>query len=82
VGIVALARKLVVALWKYLERGEVPEGATLVPWEKKLNGRLPAAPQRTLKRSGWNGAACHTWQQFGNSTGNVAPTRLQYEQSV
>jgi transposase len=43
VGIVALARKLLVALWKYLEPGEVPEGATLVPWEKKLNGRLPAA---------------------------------------
>jgi transposase len=43
VGIVALARKLLVALWKYLEHGEVPEGATLVPWEKKLNGRLPAA---------------------------------------
>jgi transposase len=42
VGIVALARKLLIALWKYLEHGEVPEGATLVPWEKKLNGRLPA----------------------------------------
>jgi transposase len=43
VGIVALARKLLVALWKYLEQGEVPGGATKVPWEKKLNGRLPAA---------------------------------------
>jgi transposase len=43
VGIVALARKLLVALWKYLEHGEVPEGATKVAWEKKLNGRLPAA---------------------------------------
>lgn len=43
VGIVALARKLLVALWKYLEHGEVPEGATKVPWEQKLNGRLPAA---------------------------------------
>jgi transposase len=43
VGIVALARKLLVALWKYLEGGEVPEGAELVPWQKKLNGRLPAA---------------------------------------
>lgn len=43
VGIVALARKLLVALWKYLEQGEVPEGATLVPWQQKLNGRLPAA---------------------------------------
>jgi transposase len=43
VGIVALARKLLVALWKYLEHGEVPEGATKVAWEKKLSGRLPAA---------------------------------------
>jgi transposase len=43
VGIVARARKLVVALWKYLEHGERPAGATTVPWEKKLNGRLPAA---------------------------------------
>jgi transposase len=29
IGIVALARKLVIALWRYLERGIVPEGATL-----------------------------------------------------
>ena len=29
VGIVALARKLLVALWKYLERGELPAGAVL-----------------------------------------------------
>ena len=43
IGIVALARKLLIVLWKYLEKGEVPEGAVLVPWEKKLNGRLPAA---------------------------------------
>jgi transposase len=42
-GIVALARKLLIAFWKYLEHGEMPEGAVLVPWEKKLNGRLPAA---------------------------------------
>lgn len=43
VGIVALARKLLVALWKYLETGEVPAGAELSSWEKKLNGRLPAS---------------------------------------
>ncbi len=42
VGIVALARKLLIALWRYLDRGEVPEGAEFTPWEKKLNGRLPA----------------------------------------
>ena len=29
IGIVALARKLVIALWRYLEEGLVPEGAHL-----------------------------------------------------
>ena len=42
VGIVALARKLLIALWRYLDQGEVPEGAEFTPWEKKLNGRMPA----------------------------------------
>ena len=27
IGIVALARKLLIALWHYVERGEIPEGA-------------------------------------------------------
>jgi len=31
IGIVALARKLLIALWHYLETGELPEGATLKP---------------------------------------------------
>lgn len=31
VGIVALARKLLVALWKYLESGDLPAGAVLKP---------------------------------------------------
>jgi transposase len=31
VGIVALARKLLIALWRYLETGTVPEGAVLKP---------------------------------------------------
>jgi transposase len=39
VGIVALARKLLIALWKYLEIGEVPAGAEVVPWQKKLNNQ-------------------------------------------
>jgi transposase len=30
IGIVALARKLLIALWKYLEQGVVPAGAVLV----------------------------------------------------
>ena len=36
IGIVALARKLIVALWRYLETGEVPEGAILSDWKDKL----------------------------------------------
>jgi transposase len=39
VGLVALARKLSVALWRYLEHGEVPAGATLGPWRPKVSGR-------------------------------------------
>lgn len=31
VGIVALARRLAIALWRYVEKGELPEGATLKP---------------------------------------------------
>jgi transposase len=32
VGIVALARKLLIALWRYLEQGELPEGAQEKDW--------------------------------------------------
>jgi len=35
IGIVALARKLVVALWKYLERDELPKGAVVMDWKEK-----------------------------------------------
>jgi transposase len=40
VGIVALARKLLIALWKYLKDGEVPEGAVL---KKKIVVRVKKA---------------------------------------
>jgi len=43
IGIVALARKLLVALWRYLEVGEVPKGATVVDWKTKYRGRKQAA---------------------------------------
>jgi transposase len=33
IGIVALARKLLVALWRYLETGELPAGAETVNWK-------------------------------------------------
>lgn len=44
VGVVAVARKLLIALWKYLEQGEVPAGARLADWQKKTRGcAKPAA---------------------------------------
>jgi transposase len=39
VGIVAVARKLLIALWRYLEHGEVPAGARLVTWRSKCNAK-------------------------------------------
>jgi transposase len=33
IGIVALARKLLIALWRYLEKGTIPDGAQLKPTE-------------------------------------------------
>jgi transposase len=41
VGIVAVARKLLIALWRYLELGEIPKGAKLCTWQTKL--RMPSA---------------------------------------
>jgi transposase len=38
IGIVALARKLLVALWRYLEFAELPEGALEVAWQSKIPG--------------------------------------------
>jgi len=35
IGIVALARKLLIALWKYLETGEPPAQAEVIGWDQK-----------------------------------------------
>jgi transposase len=45
IGIVALARKLLVALWQYLETGEPPEGAELTEWAKKHTSLSVASKQ-------------------------------------
>jgi len=42
IGIVGMARKLLVALWKYLQTGLPPEGAELVDWKEKLRYRTPS----------------------------------------
>lgn len=50
VGIVAVARKLLILLWRYLEHGEIPAGARLVDWRTKVTPgkakRLAAKAQR------------------------------------
>ena len=46
IGIVALARKLLVQLWKYLQTGVPPTEAKLADWKTKTSGtvsRLDAA---------------------------------------
>jgi transposase len=43
IGIVALARKLIIALWRYLEKGIPPEGAVLVEWHTKVGLRKAPA---------------------------------------
>ena len=43
IGIVALARKLVIAMWRYLEQGIPPEGAIIVPWHTKTGLRKAPA---------------------------------------
>jgi len=43
IGVVALARKLLIALWKYVETGEIPAGARLASWQKKVKGCSKAA---------------------------------------
>ena len=42
-GIVALARKLLIALWHWVEHEQKPEGAVEVAWESKVKGRRLAA---------------------------------------
>ena len=43
IGIVALARKLLVALWRYLETGVAPAGAEMVDWKEKMKVPKTAA---------------------------------------
>ena len=37
VGIVALARKLLIALWRFVEHGELPEGAARKDWRLNVS---------------------------------------------
>ena len=44
IGIVALSRKLLIALWQYLETGKPPEGAEVSGWDQKT--RFKAVPSK------------------------------------
>jgi transposase len=44
VGIVALARKLLVALWRCATRGELPSGANTVDWQSKFTRAIRTKP--------------------------------------
>jgi transposase len=53
VGIMALARKLLIALWRYLERGETPAGAAEVGWDNKPRFRaVKTRRQKEISRTG------------------------------
>ena len=53
VGIVALARKLLIAFWRFLETGEAPPGSRLANWRAKVNAKATGAPVSSQgKRAG------------------------------
>jgi len=52
VGIVALARKLLIAFWRYLETGEAPPGARLANWKAKVNAKATGASANPRKLAG------------------------------
>jgi transposase len=53
VGIVALARKLLIAFWRFLETGEAPPGARLVSWRAKVNAKATGtSAYNARKRTG------------------------------
>ena len=59
IAIVALARKLLVALWRYLERGVVPEGAVLKPRVVGAERDIAPAWHRARPRQGQTLQAAH-----------------------
>src|SRR6516164_10573831 len=48
VGIIALARKLLIALWKYVEGGEPPAKAVEVGWDNKARFKAAKRRRRTV----------------------------------
>ena len=49
VGIIAVARKLLIALWKYAMTGEVPEGARLKPMSHPIDAPIQVGAKRVRR---------------------------------
>jgi transposase len=47
VGIVALARKLLIALWRFVDQGELPEGAAEKDWRLNVNSTVRRHAKQT-----------------------------------
>ncbi len=52
VGIMALARKLLIALWKYVEGGEAPAGAKVLGWDNKPRFRAVKSRRKKVLQTG------------------------------
>src|SRR5262249_21741669 len=56
VGIVALARELLIALWRYLDRGELPEGAQEKDWRLRVDSTARRDAEGDAAGGGGGGA--------------------------
>ncbi len=52
VGIMALARKLLIALWKYVEGGEAPAGAKVIGWDNKPRFKAVKSRRKKVLQTG------------------------------
>ena len=52
VGIMALARKLLIALWKYVEGGEAPAGAEVIGWDNKPRFKAVKSRRKKVLQTG------------------------------
>jgi len=69
IGLVAVARKLLIALWRFLETGELPEGAT-------LKSECPRCPSESLGEPALGaGESRELPSDAGVPSGSPAPSR-------
>jgi hypothetical protein len=58
-GIVALARKLLIALWRLVAHGEIPPGAVAADWYRKVTGHGAKRRPQWARWSRCDAAARH-----------------------